>query len=333
MRPAPLAALGLVVLGLVLTGCTAPAPQEPAAAATPTPTPSPTPTIEPRVIGPAEMPPVPFDGDCASMITAEDIVDVVGESWTFEGGYSEGVVANVGGLQCSFRTAGGRYVNIAVLPKSGLNGTQLSQEIADFYFAECSPWSCAWQGGDDDLWIALNVNERDLTRETVDGWGSGLAQRILARRAESAPAPWVRDRTGWWPVFDCAQIAEAVGSRLGQTLVGSDGGWEDPPGPAYTLAYDASRSTDCILELGETSIHLGTASGTDNDLMQDVGWQPADLGVPGITAFVGDQESVVGYALTDGINDVSLLIYGEQPPFPTRNIAVAVAAAAATGFQ
>ncbi|MGN8553451.1 UNVERIFIED_CONTAM: hypothetical protein OHV15_12795 [Microbacterium sp. SLM126] len=335
MRRSPFAAALPVVVAVVLTlaGCAAPAPVE-TPAASPTSEPSATPTIEPIVIGPAEMPPVPFDGDCAKMLSIDELAGTLGESVEFEWAGTDAKGKSTGALHCSWRVGESDSMSATVIPRAGLDGAALSPDLEDFYFAECDSHVCSWQGGDDRVWVGLDFRAAGLTREVVDSWGDDLGSRIVARYGASAAEPWIRGRTGWWPALDCAHIAKVIGAQLGETLTGDEMGWEDAPSPWYALVDQALRSTDCVLQLQDTDVNLSTSPGTGIDQWDALRWTAQDLGIPGIEGFKSDQQRVSDYALTDGINSVLLQIYsGDGDTVAPRDIAVAVAAAAASDFQ
>jgi hypothetical protein len=86
--------------------------------------------------------------------------------------------------------------------------------------------------------------------------------------------------------------------------------------------------------MGDSRVQLTATSGTGVMLRPGTGWRPADLGVSGITAFIGDQDFAADYAFTDGVNGVEMQVYHEQGGVaPHHDIAVAIAAAAAAGFE
>ncbi|MCW3492442.1 DUF3558 domain-containing protein [Microbacterium sp. SSM24] len=333
MRRSPFAAaLPVVAVVLTLTGCAATAPVE-TPAASPTSAPSATPTIEPIVIGPAEMPPVPFDGDCAKALTPEDIAAVTGRNLLLDEFRNfEPLIDNVGGLRCSWSGDGGQMA-IAVMPRSGLDGAEIPAELTATYFEDCG-WVCSWQGGDDAVWTAVSFQFDDgMTREVVDGWGSTLGPRVVRNYVSSAGEPWVRDRTGWWPTFECQALADAVGTQLGTDLVGLQYGPEHLGAPEQTLAILAGRETACILQDagGELNLLLSTEAGLGGSFREapeSAPTAPVDLGVPGITAQTRGES---GFSVADGVNRADLYVY--ESALPLRDIAVAVAAAAASDFQ
>lgn len=339
MRRSPLALLGLVLAAaLAASGC-APraATPDPTTSVETAPTAEPSPTVDPVVVGPAEMPPPVFGGDCTKALSSEDVAAVMGDAWSSEPSRTQPVSANVGALECVWTKSddSNAQVRVTVIQESALDGAALSAELADEYYAGCEIAVCSWQGGEDGLWIGIDFIERDLTRQVVDSWGADLGELIIARHVQAAPAPWVRDRNGWWPSLDCAQVAEAVSAQLGETLAGQDAGWEEIPAPGYMLAHQASRGTECNLALGDTYLRFSMSSGTGAERPPGFEWTAEDLGVPGIQAFVSDQEDVADYTFTDGINTATIQIHTwpGDPVVPHRDIAVAVAAAAASGFE
>lgn len=326
-------AAGLLLLALV--GCTPTPAAAPDSRASAVPTPTPTPTVEPVVVGPAEMPPIVFDGDCAAALTPEDIAEVTGRDLALDPPIQyEPSIDNAGGLRCPWSNADGAGIYIGIMPRAGLDGAEIPADLTERYFTECDGWVCSWQGGNDDVWVAISFNFLDeMTREGVDEWGDDLGQRIIARFADSAPEPWIRDRSSWWPAFECATIAEAVGAQLGTTLIGSDYGFEHLPAPEQLMGSLSSREAACILkdEGGALSLLVSTEAGQGGSFFRDENSRPAaplDLGVPGIEAQTVGGELVV---LIDGVNRADVFVY--ESAVPSDDIAAAVAAAAASDFQ
>ncbi|MGL4256911.1 MAG: hypothetical protein ACRCSL_11305, partial [Microbacterium sp.] len=147
MRLSPLAAALPVLAAVVLTmtGCAAPPPVE--TPASPSAEPVPDPTVEPIVIGPAVMPPVAFGGHCAKALTIEDLFDVTGIEFapedTVDDPLTSKVVANVGGLECSWVSGDGR-VYLDTIPQAGLDGARFPH--VEDYFEDCDRLApgCAW---------------------------------------------------------------------------------------------------------------------------------------------------------------------------------------------
>lgn len=325
--------IGLALGVTIVTGCAGQAPAETPAASAPVSTPEP--TVEPIVIGPAEMPPVPFDGDCERMLSAEDLSETLGKNVVFEWSGAGGTGANIGALHCSWQVGEFDSMSATVIPRAGLDGATLSPDRVESYFADCESHVCSWQGGDDDVWVGFDYLAMGLDRDVVDGWSSSLGERILTGVEESAAEPWVRDRTGWWPVLACAQIAQAVGDQLGEAVTGQEGGWEDLPSPWYVLAHQASRGTICSLQVGDTYVSFSALAGTGTEGWDTpLNWTAVELGIPGIDAFVSDQQYSADYSFTDGINGILVQMHGDEGAGPSpQDIAVAVAAAAASDFQ
>lgn len=343
MRLRPIARLSLFagVLAVVLTGCAA----GPAAAPAPTPStdaPTPTPTVETLVVGPAEMPPVPFSGDCSAMLTVDDIAEVTGHDMGTGTREESAIEANAGALSCRWTDGANRITSATVVPWAGLDVSALPSKYADAFAGDCRSDFCSWQGGDDHVWITVDFfdNWEQLPRESVDVWGDRLGARIMGRVAEASVGAWTRDRTGWWPTLDCDQIASAVGAQLGQPLTASTQGWEHRPPPWVALAHEASRVTSCALDTGDAAVFLTVMSGSGIEEWRNLeAWAADDLGVPGIESFsnedIRSSYPSAAYALTDGINGAHITIAGGEDGFaiPARDLAVAVAAAASSGFE
>jgi hypothetical protein len=335
VRPSPLAVVGtgLAALVIALTGCT-PAPLTPprtasSAEATPTPAPS----ITPLVIGAAEMPPVAFDGDCAKALTSADIAEVTGTDLSPSASDDfDPSNENVGGLRCSWGDTN-QSLRIGVIPRPALDGLEMPADLAGLYFQECGTWVCSWQGGDDAIWIAISFQlGSEMTRVNVDEWGAALGERIIDRHAASEAAPWERDRTGWWPEFACEDIAGPIGDQLGLALVGTPLPHEHLPAPEQTMAMTATRRTYCDVAGADGDPHftVSTRAGVGGSLRvpPDIDAAPVDLGVPGITAQVANDS---WFPLSDGVNQAEVYVF--ETTGEPHDIAAAVAAAAASGFQ
>lgn len=324
-------------LAIAFAGCASTSAATPDPGASVEPVAESTPTVEPIVVGSAEMPPVVFDGDCAQALTPEDIAEVTGQDLVLQPPIQyEPLIDSAGGLRCSWSSGqsdGGR-VYLGIIPQAGLDGVEMPADISTMYFEDCGSWVCAWQGGDDAVWVTLSFQYGDeMTRASVDGWGEALGERVIARYAEAADGPWIRDRSGWWPAFDCAQVAEAVGAQLGITLNGSEQGFEDIPAPEQWMAVHASRETGCNLSDEQRGLVflVSTVAGLGGSFSEHPDAQPLspiDLGVPGIEAQTTGEWRFV---LIDGINQADLYVY--ESPTSLDNIARAVAAAAASDFQ
>ena len=338
MRRSPLAAVLAVATVIALAGCaTAPAakPDPTPPAPTPTPTPTPTTTVESMVVGPAESPPVAFGGDCTRVLEPDDIAEVMGMSVEPATSEPDPVLgANVGSLWCSWASPQGS-VRLTVIPQAGLDGATFPADSVKYYFEDCdTDWVCGWQGGDSSIWIGMALSHPEMTRESVDAWGSALGERITGNHEAVRDEPWVRDRTGWWPTFTCEQIAAAVGAQLGAEVTGEFVGYIDPPAPGMVMADVASRHVQCMVSapqdvgIAVLSTRAGTAASAPAS--------PAvALGIPGITAatisagyYLGGQ----GFSITDGTN-VVWLEAASAGGWSEQQIATAIAAAAASGFQ
>lgn len=342
MRTAPLMAIGIAAaaVGFVLTGCASNATTAtPGSSAEPAATPSPTPTIEPIVVGPAEMPPLVFGGDCGKALTTADLFEAVGVE--FQPDFRDedtAVIANVGGLRCTWREPGGGTVYLNTIPQAGLDGTVFPADEVDTYFVECPTTMslCAWQDAGEPLWTSVTfASVPGMTRELVDGWGERLAQRVTENHAATAAEPWTRDRTGWWPAFDCEQIANAVAARSAAPVVlGEVDGFR--PAPGQVMAIRASRETNCGLSTteGTAAAQITAWSGMGALTHVTEPTTPVESGAPGISMFRledagSDSER---YVLSDGVNAVLISVYEEWVDVPEQ-LAVAIAAAAASDFQ
>lgn len=342
MRRSLLAVAGVVAAAacLALTGCVpvAVAPTPDAAPSLPA-SPSPSPTATPETVPPGEMPPVVFGGDCTKMLAAGDIADVMATALTAAASTAAvGMMANVGALSCGWAdVAGLPVVSVTVIPAAGLDGTTFPPESMGYYFEECDvDWVCAWQGGDEAVWIAASFQGvPEMSRQRVDAWGEALGAKIAANHAAAPDEPWVRDRTGWWPTFDCTALADSVGRQLGTELVAEDAGFIDPPAPGWIMAGLASRYSSCVLRDGGGNdvVYVTTAAGIGTAPVAD-GWSRVDLGVPGVNAASGGRGPFGGemFSLAVGVNEVSIEARDTSIGAPLA-VATAVAAAAASDFE
>ncbi|MGL4256910.1 MAG: hypothetical protein ACRCSL_11300 [Microbacterium sp.] len=292
------------------------------------------------MIGPAEMPPVVFGSDCAKVLSADELSEVVGaDLGPGDRDSAYDVTANAGGLSCEWTGPNGEWVFVDVIPQAGLGGTEIPADAAAFYFDECK-WaggSCSWQGGDDSVWLGISFSGiTGIAHDAAVGWGDDLGKRILVNHAAAAAEPWTRDRTGWWPTLDCATIAEALGAQLGATLVGEPYGYEDLPSPGALLVDEATGRSDCALHGadGEHVVRVVTSPGL-GAVFSVPDAEPVDSGVPGISMLDYGADIYGGaqsFRVTDGVNRVDMGASGSTLG-TAQEIATAVAAAAASDFQ
>lgn len=317
---------------LALTACTAaPVPSETSATAIPTPSR----TVETLQVAPGGIPPVTFGQDCGAALTEGQIADATGMALTFESADSSGTMANVGGLVCVWRGDAATLV-VEIIPQAGLGDAVFPTDSEAYYFEDCDPqWVCSFRWEDDALWVAGTFQfAPDMTRENVDAWGSALGDQIGANQTALPDAPWVRDRTGWWPVLDCQNTAAAIGRELGTPLDGEAVSLGDPPSPGHVMAGTAANRTDCgIFEHGSTDALLSVSTAAGMGATTPDGFTPVDLGVAGIDAYAGGPGGFGGeqYYLTDAVNSATIEVRATDT-LPADAIAAAVARAAASGF-
>ena len=235
-RPAPTAARSLLVavavaLAVTMSGCVPePAPTT-TATATATPTPTPTPTATGEAVAPGAQPPAIFGGKCPAALASTDIDNVAGTDMTPYEAETEASVANVGGLNCMW-TGTDASLSVSILPRTGLGDAQLPAATAKQYFEDCDPsLSCSWLWNEEDLWISGTFQFiPGMSQSEVTAWGQALGDIIAANHVAQPEALWVRDRTGWWPVRDCTDVAAAVGKELGSTVKGKPAAYPRPSG-------------------------------------------------------------------------------------------------------
>lgn len=315
-RPLALAVAVLALSGL-LSAC-APA-GEPTAPDTSNPEASvhPTPVQTVATIAGGEAPPAVFGGDCAAAVPTAELTAATGlevtevvrrdQKWTRS-------IGNVGGLVCEWQsgTVSGR---VTILPKIGLDGAQLPEADASFYFDDCD-WNCEWRWESPELIVmgySSDLPERG--RAEADLIGARLGPQIAAR-ADEAGLEWQRDRAQWWPTVDCSALAARLETRLGTPVTAEPVGYHDPPGASTTLADVASRRMWCAFSAEERQIALAVfESGVAWDLPWDGLGQSVDLGVPNISAFRSEQAGYLNgevFEATDGVNGMNVEIAPES---------------------
>jgi hypothetical protein len=327
----------LVGIGLILFVRSAPTETaQPSVTATNIPTSPPTQTATPLHVAPAGTPPVVFAHDCHAMLTEAQVSATTGLALTYESGDSSGTMANVGGLQCSWR-GDPASLTIEAIPQSGVGDAEFPSASVKYYFEDCDPqYICSFRWESRDLWIAGTFQfAPDMTRHRVDAWGKSIGRQIQANFAAEPGAPWVRDRTGWWATLDCAAAGVAIARELGTTVSGAAVSIGDPPMPGYVMAGEASHRTDCAVSQPEAVnplLILSTSAGTGASTPE--GFAPVDLGVHGVDAYLGGPGSFGGvtYYLTDKVNSASVEI-AATARLSAETVAKAVAAAAASGFH
>lgn len=329
--------LGLAAVGLALAGCAQTPGERPAPTGDASPAPDPSPTVEAIAVGPGEVPPTVFGGDCGSVLSAADLADVLGADAApaeVSPPQSRSNSQNAGGLMCRWTTSEGS-LEVGVIPRAGLGDAEFPDALVARYFEECNDgWFCSRQGGDDEVWFALTFTDQGMSQADVEAKSEVLAPRLLANHAAAGDEPWTRDRTGWWPALDCDGVAAAVGARWGSELTGEPAGLEHLPLPIFLMSAEGAGAVDCT---------LADASGaTVGRVVADPGlgvtpfWasgEQVDLGLPGITAVGIDLESDRPvYIMSDGVNRAYFDAVG-TPVGAAESLAVAVAAAAEADFE
>jgi hypothetical protein len=244
-------------------------------------------------------------------------------------------MANVGGLVCVWRGDAATLV-AEIIPQAGLGDAVFPSDSEAYYFQDCDPqWVCSFRWEDAALWVAGTFQfAPDMTRENVDAWGSALGEQIGANQTALPDVPWVRDRSGWWPVLDCQNTAAAIGRELGTALDGEPVSLGDPPTPGHVMAGTASNRTDCaVSEYGSVEMLLSLSSAAGTGATVPDGFTPVDLGVAGIDAYAGGPGGFGGeqYYLSEGVNSASIEVH-PTAALSAEAIAAAVARAATSGF-
>jgi len=319
----------------VLSSCASPAPPE----ADPTPVasvePTPTATPDAREVAPGEKPPTVFDGECERALSAADLQSVVGTPLALASSSSDGDVGNVGGLACSWE-AGGAAVRLEILDRNGLGDAEFPEDQAPFYFEDCdAQWVCSGEAEDERLWLGASFQSfAEADRDRIDEWTAAIGAIVFRNFAESSPAPWVRDQSGWWGELDCSALAGTLSRALGAEFSGDRGGFIDPPLPGVVLATTASNWSNCYLNDGAHIVEVYSSAGQAWTLPAD-GDQPVDTGVPGISAWLSSNYQAItsaGYTLTDGVNALTAYI-ATDAGWTAEHAVTALATAASSGWK
>lgn len=338
MRRSPLATAAVLAVVIGLAGCAAPVEaadptSSPSVASAPSPTPTPTP--EALVVGPAELPPQVFGGDCAAAIDPAALTTASGytieEVVPRDTQWANGLLS-AGGLTCEWD--GGR---IDILPRPGLGDAELSAATHEYYYVDCD-WMCSWVWETDSLWISgMDWGVDGRTREEVDALGSAIGPHIAARWDAMAEQEWTRDHTGWLPEIGCDAMAAAVGEQLGRALTGAEGSYHDAPGAVVTLTDMASNLSWCGLSAeGRTLASVHVSAGRAWSVPSNPDAAPVDLRIPGIEAYDSAGLGYVqgaSYEVTDGVNVILADVVDDDPDWTATQLVAAIAEAAASRFE
>jgi hypothetical protein len=249
-RRAPLRGASLLLLAvLALAGCV----PEPTRTATPSPD-----AATPTAATPAPAAPsVAFDGDCARVLTPEELEAAAGPGLTLSDASSHllatppAVSANLGGVTCSWHTSNGDYVGVSVLDSAAV-----STEIAGRYSTmQCGGTTGLCEIGRvvDGAWIGVSLvprredpwaemSDEDVLRET-----DRLEAVIRAVAAKTTPGMAVarpRD-AGWWTIPDCEQVRGAVEATLDEPMTAGFPGDSVPAGLAWEVLVEAGAAEWC----------------------------------------------------------------------------------------
>lgn len=327
----------VVALSVGIVAC-APAGETTESAAPSESTAAPTTSSSPEVltVGPADKPPVLFNGDCASMLSDEEVSDVVGvELSLYDSSGDSSGMANTGGLNCDWQGESGD-VHISASPTSQINGTDLSAEMRDIYFGSCSSdvSNCGSEWESEDLWISLGFNLLpNMANGGVEAWSSALGEEIQAQYEQQPTELWTQDRTGWWQNEDCADLSASVSAGAGIDIDVEEYGYIDFPRAGFFLQDKALGVTDCRAALAaDTSADVditfratpGAAWNLNSDELSEL-----DSDVEGITIYQSTEFENL-FVLTDQVNVGTLSPYvGADAPISPESFAIALAGALA----
>jgi hypothetical protein len=288
-------------------------------------------------VAPGAQPPAIFGGKCPAALASTDIDNVAGTDMTPYEAETEASVANVGGLNCMW-TGTDASLSVSILPRTGLGDAQLPAATAKQYFEDCDPsLSCSWLWNEEDLWISGTFQFiPGMSQSEVTAWGQALGDIIAANHVAQPEALWVRDRTGWWPVRDCTDVAAAVGKELGSTVKGKPAAYPDPPAPGVAMSDIASQRTACQLTVpgATTPLAVFAYAGEAWHARESEADKTFDTRVAGVTGYRlanYDGSPSNSFSLTDGVNRVHIDVPSDAKA-SVGDIARAVARAAASGF-
>lgn len=309
----------------LLTAC---APEQPTPEPTPaaseeqSATPSPTPSL--RVVGASEMPPTVFGGDCETMLTtaqasaavgAELVLDEVPPLEQFS------TIANAGGLMCSWNgTDGDRPISLSVgvFPDAGMEGVDADAVDTSWTDPDCG-WYCAVVDEVEGLTVITTLSDAGTETGAIDAVariGDVIAPQVAANHLPVGEALWVRDRTGWAGVSDCAALSAPASARLGFAVESTP--WSiyvDPPLQPGLVADEASSMWSCLwrTEAGAHAEVHGVAGAWGLETPEPGSVELTDL-PDGWSGVVAEDPTHGGYTpshggfATDGVNVVRVAV-------------------------
>lgn len=277
------------------------------AATSPIPATSATPEI--LTVGPGEKPPLPFDGDCADVLTEAQAANALNQtSASIED--RDDSLHNGGGISCTLQI-GDRTSILEIVPRAIVDQLSLADTQVEVVLGLCVSILCSWNWENDDWWIVGTTGYgAEISREDFAVWGQRLGPIIAENLSAQDSEPWRRDQTGWWPTASCEALAKAIGDRLGVAVTGEPEGYHDGASAAKYAIDLYSHQTACWLRSGNEEHgwygSLWARSGAAWEATEERRLREISFSRDGARLFLSDVPAGYGgddpYLLTDGIN-------------------------------
>ena len=246
--------VGIVALAalLALAGCAqtptqgespgASASATPTAEATVEPTVEPTPEAEPTEDAEAAV--LPFDGDCAAMLTTEDIGALLGEGATLadalpaEPSFVDTVLAASGGLRCRWNPApySTSTLTVTALPISLVPEERRTAPEPMTCMADGGTERCIAQLAVNESWVIVVGTSEELVTEALP--------RVGARVADEHPRPAELPVDAWLPPA-CDTFRSPIARATGTTPTPGYPSDANPGGPVWDLLQADGRIAWC----------------------------------------------------------------------------------------
>lgn len=248
----------VVLTALLLAGCTSadPAPSQTPSASSPSATPEPTPTEAAPVVAPT----LPFRGECAAVLAASDLDDLLGVGWLTVDEFRTAAgrpdyprmtpLGTLGGVDCAWRAAAPvdgdvESLGIIVAPAASIP----SGSAETFAEARCDAGydgsQCRLARTVGDAWILVRVG--DFVQDPPTALLERALDAVAARLAEPFDAVPATAQPAWWTIPDCVTLADdmSLAEVLGVGYGGGDGFWEGAPSPERIMEQEAGVSLMC----------------------------------------------------------------------------------------
>lgn len=245
--------------------------------------PSPTPSASEHTIA--------FDGDCASVLSAEELAAIIGAQTppTERGQRSANGIGTLGGLECSWIAPNGGYlldeiyaISVVVLPTASISDALRVEASNANCITTYDSASCTLGADFDGVWVSASSVQVDDEAPTA------LLQKVLDAASAHVPGA-IRPvpmpvTANWWPT---TLACEELGQRLGLAdFLGADfitGWWEGDPTKQwlFRVGRDAGVDTSCMW-------YPNSESG---------GWDTAQYGLTSLRLYPGagwDREGLLG---------------------------------------